>query len=267
MSKRIGVGNAIWPGRGGFDYRAAIAFDIRLHGNHGAAKVRPLLMANWEIYDHAGCARSSVGRAGHWSLAMRLPLVGGCAARVIPRCRSRRFSSKPSESHGRGDADTAAWRSYQRQVSERSAVRMGVPLPLGTHEYGRGVNFAFFSRHGSRVRLEFFDLPGDATPARVIDLDPARNRTGDVWHVWVEGIGPGQLYAYRVDGPYQPREHRLIFTSFSWTPLRRRSRGCHNWDFGPARGYDPSAPDRDLVCVFGRRCRSDAEMRVYSRAL
>jgi isoamylase len=73
---------------------------------------------------------------------------------------------------------------YVAEVSERTEVRMGVPLPMGTHEYGGGVNFAFFSRHASRVRLELFDQPEDATPAKVIDLDPARNRTGDVWHVW-----------------------------------------------------------------------------------
>ena len=64
------------------------------------------------------------------------------------------------------------------------------------------------SRHANRVRLELFDHPEDARAARVIDLDSTRNRTGDVWHVWIEGIGPGQLYAYRVDGPYQPREAR-----------------------------------------------------------
>ena len=90
-----------------------------------------------------------------------------------------------------------------------------------------GVNFAIFSRHASRVRLELFDHPADATPARVIDLDPARNRTGDMWHVWVEGIRAGQLYAYRVDGPYQPRDGIVsISTSCSWTPLQQRSRRC-----------------------------------------
>ena len=135
------------------------------------------------------------------------------------------------------------------QVSERSAVRLGVPLPMGTHEYGGGVNFAFFSRHASRVRLEFFDLPEDSTPARVIDLDPTRNRTGDVWHVWVEGIGPGQLYAYRVGGPYQPQDgHRFNFHKLLLDPFATAISQVLNWDFGPARGYDPSAPERDMVC-------------------
>jgi pullulanase/glycogen debranching enzyme len=45
--------------------------------------------------------------------------------------------------------------------NERTDVRVGVPLPLGTHARGEGVNFAFFSRHASRVRLELFDHPDD----------------------------------------------------------------------------------------------------------
>jgi isoamylase len=138
---------------------------------------------------------------------------------------------------------------YLAQVSEPFAVRKGVPLPMGTHQYGRGVNFAFFSRHATRVRLEFFDSPADSRPARVIDLDPTRNRTGDVWHVWVEGIGPSQLYAYRVDGPYQPKEgHRFNFHKLLLDPFASAVSQLPNWDFGLARGYDPSAPKRDLVC-------------------
>src|ERR1035441_748306 len=93
---------------------------------------------------------------------------------------------------------------YILEISEHADVRAGSPLPLGTQETGLGVNFSVFSRHASRVRLELFDHPEDARPARVIDLDSVRNRTGDVWHVWVAGIGPDQLYAYRVDGPYEP---------------------------------------------------------------
>lgn len=46
---------------------------------------------------------------------------------------------------------------YLAEVSEHAEVRMGVALPMGTHEYGNGVNFALFSRHASRVRLELDD--------------------------------------------------------------------------------------------------------------
>jgi isoamylase len=137
---------------------------------------------------------------------------------------------------------------YVLEVCEHTEVRRGIPLPLGTREYGGGVNFAFFSRHASHVRLELFDQPADAIPARVIDFDPVRNRTGDVWHVWVEGIRPGQLYAYRVDGPYQPGEgHRFNFNRLLLDPFATAISPLPDWDFGPARGYDPSAPERDLV--------------------
>ncbi len=115
---------------------------------------------------------------------------------------------------------------YLAAVVEHTEIRKGVPLPLGTHELQEGTNFALFSRHAQRVRLELFDQPTDATPSRVIDLDPARNRTGDVWHVWVEGIRHGQLYAYRVDGPYEPGGDIVsTFTSCFSTRWQPRSRG------------------------------------------
>ena len=133
-------------------------------------------------------------------------------------------------------------------IAERADVRAGSPLPFGTQETAGGVNFAIFSRNASRVRLELFDHPEDAVPARVIDLDPARNRTGDVWHVWVKGIGPGQLYAYRVDGPYEPSEgHRFNFNRLLLDPFATAISRLPPWDFASARGYDPSAPEKDLA--------------------
>jgi len=135
---------------------------------------------------------------------------------------------------------------YISEVSERADIRAGSPLPLGAQERGRGVNFAIFSRHAIRVRLELFDHPEDALPARIIDLDSACNRTGDVWHVWVEGVGPGQLYAYRVDGSYEPSEgHRFNFNKLLLDPFATAITRLPPWDFASARGYDPLAPEQD----------------------
>ena len=137
---------------------------------------------------------------------------------------------------------------YIAEISEHADVQAGSPLPLGIQERGGGVNFAIFSRSASRVRLEFFDHPEDAAPARVIDLDSAHNRTGDVWHVWVKGIGPGQFYAYRVDGPYEPSEgHRFNFNRLLLDPFATAISQLPRWDFALARGYDSSAPEQDLA--------------------
>jgi isoamylase len=134
------------------------------------------------------------------------------------------------------------------EISERADVRAGSPLPLGTQETRGGVNFAIFSRYASRVRLELFDHPEDAVPAQVIDLDSARNRTGDLWHVWVKGIGSGQLYAYRLDGPYKPDEgHRFNFNRLLLDPRATAISRLPPWDFESARGCDPSSPGNDLT--------------------
>jgi glycogen operon protein len=134
------------------------------------------------------------------------------------------------------------------KISPRAEVRAGSPRPLGPRESKEGVNFAIFSRYASRVRLEFFDHPEDAAPARAIDLDPARNRTGDVWHIWVKGIGSGQLYAYRVGGPYEPNEgHRFNFKKLLLDPFATAISHRPPWDFASALGYDPSSPGKDLT--------------------
>ena len=130
---------------------------------------------------------------------------------------------------------------------ETGRVRSGTPLPLGAHAHGGGVNFALFSRHAESVCLEFYDRPGDADPRRRIDLTPKQHRTGDIWHVWVQGITAGQLYGYRLDGPYQPQQgHRFNRHKLLLDPYTRAVTGFDSWNPGPARGYDPAAPDGDL---------------------
>ena len=66
------------------------------------------------------------------------------------------------------------------------------------------MNFSVFSKHATGVELLLFDRADEARPARVIRLDPVANRTYHYWHVFVPGLAAGQIYGYRVDGPFEP---------------------------------------------------------------
>jgi glycogen operon protein len=130
---------------------------------------------------------------------------------------------------------------------EVQAVRSGAPLPLGAHVRGNGVNFAIFSRHATGVRLDLFDRVDDAAPARSIILDAARNKTGDIWHVWLEGIRPGQLYGFRLAGPYAPRDgHRFNSNKLLLDPCARAIATPPNRDTRAALGCDPASREKDL---------------------
>ena len=84
------------------------------------------------------------------------------------------------------------------------ATNAGLSFPLGASVLGAGVNFSVYSRQASRVDLLLFDDPAAANPAQVIELDLRTHRTYHYWHAFVPGIGPGQIYAYRADGPFAP---------------------------------------------------------------
>jgi glycogen operon protein len=82
--------------------------------------------------------------------------------------------------------------------------RAGRSVPPGATVADGGVNFSLFSRSATGVELVFFDRKDDAKPSRLIALDPIANRTYHYWHVFVSGMRPGQIYAYRVSGPSDP---------------------------------------------------------------
>jgi len=86
------------------------------------------------------------------------------------------------------------------------ATLPGQSFPLGATLTPEGVNFCIFSKNCTALELLFFDAPEDAQPARIIRLDPDRNRTFYYWHILVPGLGPGQLYGYRAYGPYAPEQ-------------------------------------------------------------
>jgi glycogen operon protein len=80
----------------------------------------------------------------------------------------------------------------------------GRSSPLGATLYPEGANFSIYSKHATGIELLLFDRVDDARPARVIRIDPSTNRTYHYWHVFVPGVRTGQIYGYRVDGPYDP---------------------------------------------------------------
>ncbi|HVN37311.1 MAG TPA: glycogen debranching protein GlgX [Myxococcota bacterium] len=83
-------------------------------------------------------------------------------------------------------------------------VSAGRSFPLGATPVEGGVNFCVFSSGASRLELLLFDDAGDAEPTEVIRLDPDLHRTYHYWHAFVSGLGPGQVYAYRAIGPFDP---------------------------------------------------------------
>jgi glycogen operon protein len=87
------------------------------------------------------------------------------------------------------------------------AIWPGIPYPLGASWDGQGVNFALFSEHATAVELCLFDSPDAPNEAERIRLPEQTDR---VWHIYLPGLQPGQLYGYRVYGPYDPA-HGLRF--------------------------------------------------------
>ncbi len=84
------------------------------------------------------------------------------------------------------------------------ATTSGKAAPLGATVSREGVNFSIFSRDASAIELLLFNREDDAQPAHVITLDAYANRSYHYWHVFVPDIQAGQLYGYRVHGPFDP---------------------------------------------------------------
>jgi isoamylase len=80
----------------------------------------------------------------------------------------------------------------------------GRSFPLGATIAEGGANFSVFSRNATGVELLLFGREDDSRPERVVVLDPVRNRTYYYWHAFVPSVEPGQIYGYRVRGPFDP---------------------------------------------------------------
>ena len=90
-----------------------------------------------------------------------------------------------------------------RSGAEEAGSSTSRSAPLGATIIPGGANFSLYARCATRVELLLFDGVDDRVPSRVVPVDPS-DRTYHYWHVFVPGVRPGQIYAYRVDGPPVP---------------------------------------------------------------
>ena len=88
--------------------------------------------------------------------------------------------------------------------------KYGRSYPLGATLMQGGVNFCVYAKDASQIEILLFDSPYAKKEKFKIALDPTCNRTGDYWHVFIENITQGQLYAYRVYGEYNPQKGFLF---------------------------------------------------------
>ncbi len=129
----------------------------------------------------------------------------------------------------------------------------GSPYPLGATWDGAGVNVALFSEHASRVELCLFDSADAKAPSESIALP---EKTYQVWHGYFPDMRPGQLYGFRVHGPYEPAAgHRFNPNKLLLDPYAKAIGRDLTWDdslFGYTLGHqdaDFSFDERDSAAV------------------
>ena len=121
-------------------------------------------------------------------------------------------------------------------------IKKGTPYPLGSTPDEKGVNFALFSAHAEKVELCLFDESG----AHELEHYEITENDNNIWHIYLEGAKAGQVYGYRVYGPYKPKEG-LRFNPYKLLldPYGKKMIGKLIWHKA-IFGYDIDSPDQDL---------------------
>ncbi|HLX91024.1 MAG TPA: hypothetical protein VKR32_05045, partial [Puia sp.] len=131
---------------------------------------------------------------------------------------------------------------FKRRSGRSFKVYPGKPFPLGANYNREGVNFAVFAENAERVFLCLFNSTGKKEIARIVMSE----RYHQVWHVCIPELKRGQLYGFRVVGPYQPEnghrfnEHKLLIDPYS-----KALSGTINWN-DALFGYAIGDPGQDL---------------------
>jgi isoamylase len=123
-------------------------------------------------------------------------------------------------------------------------TKPGHPYPLGATWDGKGVNFALFSENATKVELCLFDSPDSSKESLKMKMP---EQTDLVWHAYLPDIRPGQLYGYRVHGPYEPaRGHRFNANKVLLDPYAKAIGRDVRWD-DAMFSYKVGDPEQDLA--------------------
>jgi isoamylase len=128
--------------------------------------------------------------------------------------------------------------SGRRRGRPRADILPGRPFPQGAAWDGEGTNFSLWSERAEAVELCLFDDDGRERRIEVTD------QTAFQWHVYLPGVGPGQRYAYRVHGPYQPAAGlRFNPAKLLLDPYAKAIDGSVDWRAASTLPYRPDGSD------------------------
>src|SRR6266540_5596043 len=178
----------------------------------------------------------------HWNRSPR----NNVGNRIGPQSPEKSPEVPPAKQANRW---TRIWKLPISALARRTSMRVdaGGPHPLGATWDGRGTNFALFSDHAEKVELCLFDRQG----RRELERLALPEHTEDVWHGYVPDVVPGQLYGYRVYGPYDPeRGQRFNPNKLLVDPYAKRLAGRLVWSDAHF-GYRAGSARADLS--FDRR--------------
>ena len=167
--------------------------------------------------------------------------------------KEKRKSYMPTSNKSKGpkrpvgkDKRVRGVRTQEQRTGVPSQVRRvwtGRSYPLGATWDGKGVNFALYAENATKVELCLFDSP-DAKQESI--RIPMPEQTDLVWHCYLPDVIPGQIYGYRVHGPYDPPQgHRFNPNKVLLDPYAKAIARRAEWD-DCLFGYEIGHPDADL---------------------